>query len=270
MYNISVIIPTFNRANFISRAIKSVLNQTYQAKQIIVIDDGSDDETAEVLRQFDNIEVYHQSNSGVSSARNLGIQKAKYKWIAFLDSDDEWKNDKLEKQINFHKNNQKALISYTDETWIFNDKIVSKGKSNKKYKTDIFKNSIKKCFIGCSTVMIYKSVFEDIGNFDLSMKVCEDYDLWLRISGKYNIYLIEEELINKYAGHNNQLSFLFKAMDTFRIEALYKHINSKYHDIVINEINNRLNILENGAKKRNNNKILKFVEDKRKLYCGIL
>jgi glycosyltransferase involved in cell wall biosynthesis len=257
-FKISVIIPTYNRSEFILKAINSVKNQTFKVDEIIVVNDGSSDETIQILENIKDINVISTKNLGVSNARNIGIKNAKNNWITFLDSDDIWKEDKLEKQINFHKTNPDILFSYTNETWIYNNKEVNKGKSNKKYGGNIFDKIIKKCFIGASTTMINKKVFEDVGIFDTNLKVCEDYDLWLRIGKKYFIGYLEEELIFKIAGHENQLSFGDDILDVYRVKALLKH----YHDNVLakKELEKKLKVLHNGAKKRDNSEVLDFVD----------
>ncbi len=246
--DISVIIPTYNRANFILKAIRSIQNQSLHVKEIIVVDDGSTDNTKEVL-QNEEIKYIYQQNSGVSSARNLGIQKAKYEWLAFLDSDDTWCKDKIKEHVSLHVNSPELKASFSDEIWVRNGKIINKKKHLKK-EEPCFLNSLRTCKIGVSTFVVHKSIFEDIGVFDETLKVCEDYDLWLRILRKYEIKLIDKELITKQAGHENQLSFTTPLIDTYRIKALKKHINSEYKKNILEEITYKSDILENGAKKR--------------------
>jgi len=103
-YNISVIIPTYNRYEVLQRALNSVYSQTHKPKEIIVIDDGSTDNTSQIQNLFPQIKYYYQENSGVSSARNLGIKNSVSEWIAFLDSDDEWHEKKLKEHVELHKN----------------------------------------------------------------------------------------------------------------------------------------------------------------------
>ena len=253
---ISVIITTYNRADFILKAIESVKNQTYKAKEIIVIDDGSTDNTTELLKLYD-IRYVYQQNSGVSSARNKGIKLALYDWIAFLDSDDIWHSDKLSKQNEFHNKNQNILMSHTDEVWKFNNKIKNKNKDQQKLNTYSFTENLKTCKIGPSTVLIHKKIFHDIGYFDESLIVCEDYDLWLRILIKHKIGFINEELITKVSGHNNQLSFSVAFVDLYKIQALEKHINSIYKQEVLEVLVSKYKILIKGAKKHNNLAIFK-------------
>ena len=222
---ISVIIPTYNRANFIVKAIESIMNQTVKVNEIIVIDDGSTDNTQELLKDY-NIIYKYQKNSGVSKARNLGIKLSKNEWITFLDSDDIWEKTKIEEQINFHKNNKDILFSHTDELWKFNGKIIKQNKHQQKPFGDCFNDNISLCKIGASTVFIHKSIFDNVGIFDEELIACEDYDLWLRILIEYQLGLVNKKLIEKIAGHKGQLSFETPLMDRYRIIALLKHKNN--------------------------------------------
>lgn len=146
---ISVIIPTFNRANFILNCIQSVQKQTYKIDEIIVIDDGSNDNTKELLRHLD-ITYIQQPNKGVSSARNRGILLAKNEWIAFLDSDDVWETQKIEKHVTYHQQHQEILASFSDELWVRDGKIIAL-KSHQQKEEPTFLNSLRLCKIGTST-----------------------------------------------------------------------------------------------------------------------
>jgi glycosyltransferase involved in cell wall biosynthesis len=251
-FTITAIIPTYNRVEFLPRSIESILNQSHKVDQIIVVDDGSTDNTKDIVSRY-NVEYLYQDNSGVSSARNLGIKHSKSDYIAFLDSDDEWHKDKIKKQVEFHNQNPNIYISHSDEKWIRDNKEIKKKGLNIKKSGHIFLDSIKNCTIGCSTVMIKSSIFDDVGLFDESLEVCEDYDLWLRITHKYEIGLLQEQLTTKYAGHE-QLSFKYWGMDRWRVQALEKMIDkkSKYKNEIINEIIDKSKVLANGAKKRDN------------------
>ena len=206
------------------------------------MDDGSTDNTKELLKHEDITYIY-QKNNGVSSARNRGIKEAKYDWLAFLDSDDLWYKDKIEKQVSLHVENPELKVSFTDEAWLRNAKVVNKKKHLKK-EQPTFLNSLRTCKIGVSTLFIHKSVFGDIGLFDENLKVCEDYDLWLRVLQKYEIRLMDEELITKQAGHKNQLSFSTPLIDSYRVKALKKHIESQYQNEVLKEIAFKSHILK--------------------------
>jgi len=251
---ISLIIPTYNRQNHLQNAIESVLLQSCKVDEIIVIDDGSTDNTKELVKNYD-IRYIFQKNQGVSKARNVGIKLAQNEWICFLDSDDIWEKDKIKKQVEFHKKNPNVLFSNTDELWIFNGKIIKQKKHQQKPQGVCFEQNLSNTLIGASTVMIHKDIFDNIGLFDESMVACEDYDLWLRILTQYELGLIDEKLIQKKAGHENQLSFTTKLMDIYRIEALLKHTDSFYKNEVIELIQIKCDILIKGAIKHHNRDI---------------
>ena len=223
--DISVVIPTYNRYELLKRAIASLYEQTTPPQEIIVVDDGSTDNTKAIVKDFPEIIYIYQENRGVSVARNAGIQKAKNEWIAFLDSDDEWHSKKLQKQIDFHRKNSDILMSYTDEVWIRNGQKVKIPKKYRKIGEDAFVENLSYCNIAPSSVMLHKKLLDRVGLFDEDLEVCEDYDLWLRIASKEKIALIDEKLINKYAGHDEQLGFR-KNMDRVRIAILQKLIAS--------------------------------------------
>jgi len=252
---ISVIIPTFNRSSFLTKTINAILEQTVSVDEIIVVDDGSTDDTREICSNFD-IRYIYQDNKGVSSARNHGISLSLNDWIAFCDSDDIWHKEKIEKQIIFHQKNQHILISHTNEIWKFNEKIIKQKKHHQKPSGYCFEDNLDSCKIGASTTLLNKSILEDIGYFDESLIACEDYDLWLRILLKYELGLCQEELVTKIAGHKGQLSFETPMMDTFRIEALLKHIDTKYMVLVKKELLKKIDIVLNGAKKHQNHDIV--------------
>ncbi len=252
---ISVVIPTYNRANLIVRTINSILNQTVRVDEIIVIDDGSTDNTKELLSALPITYIY-QENNGVSSARNNGIKKSQYSWIAFCDSDDIWHPNKIEEQIKFHKQYQDILISHTNEIWKFNEKIIKQKRYQSKPSGYCFIDNLDSCKIGASTLIIHKSILDDIGLFDENLVACEDYDLWLRILLKYKLGLCQEALITKIAGHRGQLSFETPLMDTFRIKALQKHLNCEFKDEVKRELTKKIDILIKGAIKHNNIELL--------------
>lgn len=226
---VTVIIPTYNRYTFLSRAIDSVLNQSHKVDEIIVVDDGSSDNTPNITKDFPQIHYFYQNNFGVSSARNLGIQNATNEWLAFLDSDDEWHEDKLAKQVAFHKENTEILMSYTAERWVRDATEVKIPKKYRKIGEDILKENLSYCNIAPSSVLLHKRVFEEVGLFDESFLVCEDYELWLRILSVYEVGLVNEKLITKYAGHEGQLGFA-KDMDAIRIKALQNLLKCEIGD----------------------------------------
>jgi len=223
MPEVSVIIPTFNRTDLLAQAIDSVLSQSYTDFELIVVDDGSTDATQALLSQYrGRIRYLFQENGGVSAARNLGIKAARGLYICLLDSDDLWLRDKLKEQIRLMKGDTKIRVSYTDEVWIRGGKRVNQGKRHRKYSGWILRKLLPLCLISPSSVMIEKGVFEEVGLFDESFPVCEDYDLWLRIGSRMSIYLIEKPLIVKRGGRPDQLSRIYWGQERFRIKALVK------------------------------------------------
>lgn len=219
---VSVVLPTYNRCRLVCRAIDSVLDQSYRAYELIVVDDGSTDATADRLASYgDRITVIKQANRGVSAARNAGIQAASGEFIALLDSDDVWLPQKLERQLAFFKANPKAVICQTEEIWIRNGVRVNPGKRHKKHRGMIFEKTLPLCLVSPSAVMIRKSLFDEAGLFDESLPACEDYDLWLRISWRYPVHLIDTPMIIKHGGHADQLSRM-PELDKYRIRALQK------------------------------------------------
>lgn len=221
MFFISIVIPTFNRCRLLKRALTSVYKQTYSEYEIIVIDDGSTDGTAEMVQKwFPDVRYFYQSNKGVSASRNKGLEMAIGGWIAFLDSDDEWLPQKLEKQIELLKSTPDYKICHTEEIWIRDGIRVNQMKKHMKTGGWIFPQCLPLCAMSPSSILIHCSVFEDVGNFDITLPACEDYDLWLRITAKYPVRYIEEPQIIKYGGHEDQLSKKYWGMDRYRIYAL--------------------------------------------------
>ncbi len=223
---VSVIIPTYNRAGWIREAIDSVLAQDHEPKECIVVDDGSTDETPRVLAEYgDRIRVISQANRGVSAARNCGIAAASGELLAFLDSDDRWLPEKLSVQVNFFNTHPDAMICQTEEIWIRNGRRVNPGTRHKKQAGRIFIPSLALCLVSPSAVMMRKKLIDIIGGFDESLPACEDYDMWLRVSCRYPVYLIDRALIEKRGGHADQLS-KSPGLDRFRIAAIMKAMKS--------------------------------------------
>lgn len=222
---ISVVIPTFNRAWILKEAIDSVLAQTCRNYELIVVDDGSTDDTGMLLKGFEDIIVIHQENRGVSAARNKGIARASGELIAFLDSDDLWLPEKLSVQVAFFQENRDADICQTQEIWIRNGKRANPKNRHRKESGEFFERSLELCLVSPSAVMIKKSLFAKVGLFDESLPACEDYDMWLRIGAQYPIYLIDQPLIVKRGGHLDQLSAT-AGLDRYRIQSLAKIIES--------------------------------------------
>jgi glycosyltransferase involved in cell wall biosynthesis len=220
---VNVIIPTFNRAQIMHRAISSVLNQTYKNFILHIVDDGSNDETQAELKQYQDhlqIKIYQMPNAGVSAARNLAGLQCLGEWISFLDSDDEWLPNKLEVQIKYLKENPECAFVHSEEIWIRNDVRVNPKQKHLKSNDDIFERSLQFCIISPSTVIMKQSLFMIHRGFNENFLVCEDYDLWLKILATEKIGFISTPLIKKYGGHEDQLSTKFVAMDYWRIKSL--------------------------------------------------
>ena len=222
---VSVIMPTFNRAHCLERAIDSVLDQTFRDYELIVVDDGSTDHTADLLKRYgDSLKSIHQQNRGVSAARNTGIRAARGELIALLDSDDCWLPTKLERQVDFFETHPQAQVCQTEEIWIRNSRRVNPKHRHRKFSGLIFEKSLPLCLVSPSAVMLRKSLLDQVGLFDERLPACEDYDLWLRITWKYPVDLIPTPLIVKHGGHADQLSRM-PELDKYRIQALVKILN---------------------------------------------
>ena len=270
--DISVIIPTYNRAHILPRALDSVLAQTQLPIEIIVVNDGSTDGTKSVLSNYPGLKIIDQQHSGVSAARNIGLEHTNGEWIAFLDSDDEWLPEKLEQQWAAICNDDK-LICHTEEIWIRNGKRVNPMKKHQKYGEYIYEKCLPLCVISPSSVMIHQSVFNDIGVFDESLEVCEDYDLWLRICSKYSTLFISEPLIVKYGGHEDQLSRKYWGMDRFRIQAMekilsFEELSAEDEKATVDMIIQKCEIIINGMQKRGKDDEAKEWQEKMNLYLS--
>ncbi len=265
---VSVIIPTYNRIQFIEIAIKSILNQTYKPIEIILIDDGSNDGTFDMVKKrFPFVELVYQPNSGVSCARNVGIKMARGDWIAFLDSDDEWLPEKLTTQIHSIRNNPNILFFHSNEIWIKNGLRINQGKKHAKYGGQIFEKCLDICRISPSSVVMHRKIFQNIGLFDESLPICEDYDMWLRVTSRYKVFYSNKFLINKYGGHNDQLSKALSGIENYRayaIEKLLKQgtLNKRQYIAAAKVLIKKLEIYKAGLIKREKEKEAIKIEKK--------
>ena len=225
---VSVIIPTYNRVNWLGGAIDSVLEQTCRNFEILIVDDGSTDETSTLVARYgERVNYYYQANRGVSAARNFGIQHARADLVAFLDSDDRWLKNKLQTQVDLMVSDYNVKICYADEIWIRRGVRVNPKKVHQKYSGWIYQKCLPLCIISPSSVMMKREVFDEVGLFDENLPVCEDYDLWLRMSCRCPIHFIDEPLVIKNGGHEDQLSQKLWGMDRFRVRALVKILEEK-------------------------------------------
>ena len=257
---VSVIIPTYNRASLLPRAIDSVIGQSFQNFEVIIVDDGSTDGTADLLKSYANksgVRVFTTSNKGVSAARNLGIGQAKADWVAFLDSDDEWLPSKLEIQNQWVKDNPSIDLVHGEEIWIRNGVRVNPMNKHQKSGGDVFSDAVRLCCISPSTVMLKKSLFQEVGLFREDYPVCEDYDLWLKITAHKLVGFVEDSLIKKYGGHEDQLSRKFFAMDYWRIKSLDDllrrgNLSEEKAKVARSELAKKAKILLKGYRKHQN------------------
>ena len=271
-FKISVILTTYNRSALVERAILSVLKQTRPADEIIIIDDGSTDETSELIpRKYPRISYFWQENKGISAARNAGIEKSAGDWIAFLDSDDTWLKRKLEYQQKALLHNPEYLICHTNEIWIRHGKRVNPMKKHQKSGGYIFEKCLPICVISPSSVMLHRAVFDRFGKFDTDLPVCEDYDLWLRMCAFLPVLYLEKALITKFGGHADQLSRSTWGFDRFRIQALEKiisnpQLNPAYKRAALDMINAKLKIYLQGAEKRGKSEEIESIRIKYNQY----
>jgi glycosyltransferase involved in cell wall biosynthesis len=221
---LSCIIPTFNRASTLERAVNSVLAQTHTDFECLIVDDASTDETSFVLQRFSDPRIKKlklEKNLGVSAARNRGAKMAAGQWLAFLDSDDEWLPHKLKAQLELMHSHPEYHLIHGEEIWIRNGVRVNQKKKHQKGGGDQFVRSLEQCLICPSTVVIRKSIFDDLQGFREDFEVCEDYDLWIRFLSRYPVGFITEPVLKKYGGHPDQLSTRFKAMDDWRLRSMF-------------------------------------------------
>ena len=261
---VSVIIPTFNRLSLISRAIDSVLKQTFKPFEIIVVDDGSSDNTSTFIKNnYKSVKLIKQKNLGVSKARNVGIKNSSGDWIALLDSDDEWKKNKLEVQIKSLSEYDYYSVCHTNEIWIRNGVRVNQKKRHQKYGGNIFDKCLDICRISPSSIIFQKNIINEVGWFDENLSICEDYDLWLRITANFKILFIDKPLIIKYGGHSDQLSKSVNGIEAYRIKSLENLLSNTrlikdYKRLAIEMLITKLRIYKKGLLKRQkSNELLK-------------
>lgn len=270
---VTVIIPTFNRVSSCLEAVKSVLAQTVSPAQIIVVDDGSSDDLTPIvtLLSENGGMLIQRPRSGVSAARNAGVARARTKWVAFLDSDDLWLPKKLERQIALHQENPDLVYSQTAERWLRNGVELRQRPFQAPARGDCFSRLLEICCISTSALIIRKDVLVCENGFDVTFPVCEDYDLWLRLSARYPIGLVDEALVIKNRGRGDHLSESIEALDRFRVRALVgilrRKLSTENRILATKALNEKLSILELGAKKRD---LRDDLERYRRIRCEFL
>ncbi|MEX2578696.1 MAG: glycosyltransferase family A protein [Verrucomicrobiales bacterium] len=252
-------IPAFNRRRFLKRAIDSVLAQTGVAFHLTVVDDGSTDDLSELRKKVEGEGhrwLSRRTNGGPAAARNDGAASTDTAWIAFLDSDDEWGPTKLERQWNWHRDHPRARLSQVRETWIRNGAAVNKPARWEPEEGDLFADSVERCAIGPSCVMMRRDLWEESGGFDERYRVCEDYELWLRVARSDAVGLVPgAALVRKHGGHPDQLSTTTPALDRYRVVALLEcwlrgGLSEERREAVEDGIRRKAGILAQGASKR--------------------
>ncbi len=252
---VSVIIPTYNRLPFLREAVASVLNQTHRDFELILVDDGSTDGTAEYAQGLPAPVVYlYQENAGPSAARNRGIRAARGAFLTFLDSDDLWQPRKLATQVAFMHAHPEAVVCYTDEIWIRRGVRVNPRNKHRKYGGWIFERCLPLCIVSPSSVLMRRRFFDVVGLFDETLPACEDYDLWLRGALHFPFHFIAEKLIVKRGGHADQLSRQW-GLDRYRVQALLKllqnpALTAEQRKLVQTQLVEKCRILELGFRKR--------------------
>jgi glycosyltransferase involved in cell wall biosynthesis len=255
---VSVIIPVYNRLHRACKAVESVLKQTAKPDEIIVVDDGSEKDlsTLLLLVESNGGRLIRTQNNGPGAARNTGVSISSCEWVAFLDSDDLWLPHKLASLVAFSVNCNCDLV-HSDERWIRSGCFVNAGKRHKKAQGDqAFLQSLELCCISPSAVMLRRELFESVGGFDEKLRVCEDYDLWLRITAHHEVGFLPEVLIEKHGGHADQLSRSAVAIDRFRVYSLAKlflndiALTNEQREAVFCVLSRKCKILAVGADKR--------------------
>ncbi len=253
----SVILPTFNRAAWVKEAAVSVLGQKGVSFELVIVDDGSRDGTAEMLRREfgDHIRLFSTPNRGVSAARNRGVRESQGSLIAFLDSDDLWFPGKLQAQVEYLRAHPAMEICQTEELWLRNGKRVNPCAHHRKPDGWIFEPSLRRCLVSPSAVMMTRNLFDRVGGFDEGLPACEDYDLWLRITCHTEVGLIPQPLLMKRGGHADQLSRQHWGMDRFRVAALTKllthaELTMQQRQAAQQMLQEKCRVLAQGAAKR--------------------
>ncbi|MDP6294380.1 MAG: glycosyltransferase [SAR324 cluster bacterium] len=257
MPQVTVILPSWNRADWLKKSIDSVLEQTFRDFELIVVDDASTDSTQEILTSYSGKirSITFAKNLGVSAARNAAVKNCDSEWIAFLDSDDFWHPHKLQKQIAQTVIRAECPIHFTDEIWIRNGVRVNPKKKHQKLEGWIFKPSLELCLMSPSTVLLRRELFDVHGLFDETLPICEDYDLWLRLTAQHQVALLNEKLMTRHGGHADQLSRSDWGIDRYRVQSIIKILKTEKlrpedRSAAIVVLRKKCEIIINGFRKR--------------------
>ncbi len=268
MTALSIIIPVYNRRELLSEALESVLNQTEKPHEIIVADDGSRDGSEEAAREIlgktgENLrwKVLKMSHTGLAGrVRNRAVAASEGNWIAFLDSDDLWAPEKLARQTALARENRDLRLIHTREVWLRKGKVVSQKTQTHRREGDVYEDSLGKCIIGPSTVMIRRDLWEESGGFREDLEIAEDYELWIRITARDPVGYIDEPLVTKRAGEWEQLSEKYGQIEKFRLAGLENLVASGWfarhgvsperESLAVDELARKCHIYALGCEKR--------------------
>lgn len=253
------VIPVRDRACFVREAIGSVVTQRYDDHALVVVDDGSGDETAAVAEEAVrgarvSATVLRRSHAGVAAARNAGVAVIDSAWIAFLDSDDLWLETKLVRQMAWIDAHPAYRIAQTEERWIDGGRHRNPRNWHRKEER-LFPRCLERCLVSPSAVVIRRDLYEELGGFDESFRVCEDYELWLRVALDESVGLVSEQLVVKRGGHADQLSRSMWGLDRYRVAALVKLLSRSAlepvaREAVLHVIDTKCAVLAGGAARR--------------------
>lgn len=258
---VGVIIPVFNRLSRLRRAVESVLGQHGDdiEFELVVVDDASTHDLSSVralVEESGHRWISLNANVGPAAARNAGVAALsdEMEWLAFLDSDDEWLPGKLAGQIEWACANPGSRIFQCREKWMRRGEPAKRPLRLREPCGEIFAECIERCCISPSAVMICRELFEEVGGFDDSYRVCEDYQLWLRIALHEEVGLLEEELVIKHGGAEDQLTATVPAFDRWRLRALLESlpVSGERAETVRLGIVEKARILQRGADRQGN------------------
>jgi glycosyltransferase involved in cell wall biosynthesis len=270
---ISAVIPSYNRRHSLERALQSVFAQTSPVDEVILVDDGStDDSAAMTARRFPEAKIIRQPNRGVSAARNSGIRAARHDWIALLDSDDSWLPQKILRIREAARQHPGHVLYHSDEIWMRRGVRVNPKHKHRKSGGWIFEQCLPLCAISPSASVLCKPTLHALGLFDESLPACEDYDLWLRLCHRFPVHFVARALIVKYGGHDDQLSRKFPAMDRYRVRALHRlleteTLSGEHFDAARATLRTKLAILHKGALKHGNLSLIDEIEPLQQRWC---
>ena len=254
---VTAIIPTHDRAGLIMRAVASALGQTYPNMEVIVVDDGSGDDTPARLAAVADPRlrvIRHERAGGVSAARNAGIAVARGAYVALLDSDDEWLPEKIARQLAYMVAGG-YLLCQTQEIWMRSGRRVNPSKVHNKPDGYFFEAALTTCLVSPSTTLFDRVFFEAVGVFDEGLPACEDYDLWLRTLLCHPIGLVDADLTVRHGGRGDQLSTMYLGQDLFRIRSMVglltrPETTSWHRDCIEKELRRKTRVYATGCFKR--------------------